>query len=983
MIKNPMKTLRSLFTILGVAGLAVSASAQPVVNVTATDDEAAETWRGQTPNSGNVRFTRTGSTTSPLVVWIKLGGTAVRNSDYAFAQNVSTSVTIPAGQAHLDLSVNALDDSATEAEETIRIDLEEETPNNTPVPYAIGGQDRAEVRLRDNESLPQPAFVSVSGLSSASEGAGGAPIAGAFRFARTGNTTAALIVTYSVQGNASPGADYSPLSGSVLIPAGSAFIDVSVTPVDDADLEGDESVSLTLLPSTCAGTFPPAADCYAFGASVTGELTIQDNEAPPVRAVVDVAALNDAAEDSGGSPASGAFRFTRSANLDMPLTVVYSVGGTATPSSDYAALSGSVEIPAGVESIDVAVVPVDDQVLEPGDAVRVMILPPSCPELFPPSTCYLVGASPSASVAILDNEIAPVAMVSGWQNTNVAGLPASGFGSFAAYSTNGHIVAYQVRVDGALRFTGNTDYPNPPAPGTPFSFDFAITNLTAGIHRVQAVVTDNLGNSGSGTNSFTVVVIPPPPPTINFYAIDDDAAETEPGETPNTGRFRVVITGSPDLAFSFYSFAGTGREGVDYTITYEPGVYSTNGITNIWSQDIVVTPVDDLITESTETVDLQLCFVVIAWIYGVGAPIGTECSSFGAIVNIRDNDANPPHPIVRVTASDVDAQEVSLLSGDAQNPGAFTISRTAPATNDLPVYYTLTGSARNGSDYSTVAGVTVISNGSLSATIPVAPLYDVLVEGNETVTLTLRPVSSAPLYLLDPGVNNSATVVIRDYAPTNIPVVRIKVTDSQAIEQPSTSPYASFRIERSGNNAAEFALPYDISGTAVNGLDYVALPGVATFVAGGSFVAVTVIPYLDGETNEPDETVVLTLTPPPSDVFPPPYLLGASGTGFASAGATIREDAPPRTRPLDRFERARRLRFPGRYRIVPLPVLPAPTVPYAEPAVAKSWAVEASSDFVTWQEIGETEDPEEFLDVDAGTSPQRFYRFRELPATTP
>jgi hypothetical protein len=47
------------------------------------------------------------------------------------------------------------------------------------------------------------------------------------------------------------------------------------------------------------------------------------------------------------------------------------------------------------------------------------------------------------------------------------------------------------------------------------------------------------------------------------------------------------------------------------------------------------------------------------------------------------------------------------------------------------------------------------------------------------------------------------------------------------------------------------------------------------------------------------------------------------------------------------------------------------------------WAVEASSDFVAWEELGETEDPEEFLDVNAGDASQRFYRFREVPPVEP
>jgi hypothetical protein len=444
-----------------------------------------------------------------------------------------------------------------------------------------------------------------------------------------------------------------------------------------------------------------------------------------------------------------------------------------------------------------------------------------------------------------------------------------------------------------------------------------------------------------------------------------------------------VFTGAPDLGFSFLSFVGAAREGVDYTVVHEPGIFSTNGITNIWTQDIIIHPVDDYITEGPEPVQLQLCFVIIAWIYGVGAPIGTECGGFHATINIHDNDTVPPIPVVRVIASDADAQEVSASSGAGENPGAFTLTRTAPATNDLVIHYALTGPAKNGVDYAPLSGTALIPLGETSATVAVAPLFDLFGEGSETVTLTVRPGTNSPTpYLLDAGVINAATVTIRDYAPTNVSVVRIKVTDAQAIEQNSASPHAVFRVERSGSLAEVLTVPYALTGTASNGLDYVALPGFVTFPPGVHFATITIIPYLDGETNEPDETVIVTLETPSSGVLPPPYLLGGSGDMVSSAGAIIREDAPIVVHPpLNRFQRALRLRFPGRYRtvLVPLPVLPAPVAG----APAKVWAVEASSDMVAWEVIGETSDPEDFADVTQGDFPQRFYRFREVTPVAP
>ena len=88
-------------------------------------------------------------------------------------------------------------------------------------------------------------------------------------------------------------------------------------------------------------------------------------------------------------------------------------------------------------------------------------------------------------------------------------------------------------------------------------------------------------------------------------------------------------------------------------------------------------------------------------------------------------------------------------------------------------------------------------------------------------------------------------------------------------------------------------------------------------------------------------------------------------------------------RPLNRFERALRLRFPSRYRVV---IIPLPVLPVGDPALpvpAKIWAVEASSDLVVWEELGETDDPEDFADVTQGDFPQRFYRFREVTPAQP
>ncbi|MFB2894585.1 ExeM/NucH family extracellular endonuclease [Aerosakkonemataceae cyanobacterium BLCC-F50] len=92
---------------------------------------------------------------------------------------------------------------------------------------------------------------------------------GTFRITRTGNTTNTLAVSYTIAGQAINGIDYNPnLTGSVTIPAGQSFVDLTITPVDDALVEMNETVALTLLPS----------GAYNLGANTSATVTIADND---------------------------------------------------------------------------------------------------------------------------------------------------------------------------------------------------------------------------------------------------------------------------------------------------------------------------------------------------------------------------------------------------------------------------------------------------------------------------------------------------------------------------------------------------------------------------------------------------------------------------------------------------------------------------------------------------------------------------------
>ena len=77
------------------------------------------------------------------------------------------------------------------------------------------------------------------------------------------------------------------------------------------------------------------------------------------------------------------------------MTVHYTVGGTATPASDYIALSGSVVIPAGANSATITVTPLDDALVEAAEKVIVTLSA---------NAAYVVGSPKTATVTISSNE---------------------------------------------------------------------------------------------------------------------------------------------------------------------------------------------------------------------------------------------------------------------------------------------------------------------------------------------------------------------------------------------------------------------------------------------------------------------------------------------------------------------------------------------------------------------------------------------------
>lgn len=333
----------NVYELTGPAGLRV---VLPTVSVVAVDSTAAEGTGSAT--TGRFRFTRTGSLTGPLEVFFNVGGTAEYGSDYT---GIGEVVTIPAGSSSVTVDVTAIDDVVGELAETVTVTPY--SPRGQTYVVTTGAARTATVTISDNESSVRVAATDAT----AAEPGGTTATRGMFTFTRSGGSTAAaLVVYYSIGGTADGGSDYEPLSGTVTIPAGAAFVTLPLLPMDDSAGEGNETVVVTL---SSHETYRLAATA----AQRVGQVTIADNE-PLVR----IAVVDAVASERPNPIDRASFRISRDGPTTGELVVRFAVTGGTAISDDFALGAevegtefewdditgeGSVTIPAGRSSVTV------------------------------------------------------------------------------------------------------------------------------------------------------------------------------------------------------------------------------------------------------------------------------------------------------------------------------------------------------------------------------------------------------------------------------------------------------------------------------------------------------------------------------------------------------------------------------------------------------------------------------------------------------
>ena len=143
-------------------------------------------------------------------------------------------------------------------------------------------------------------LVSITATTPKAFEAGTVP--GVFTLKRDGDLSAALTVTYTVGGTATPGADYVALPGSATIPAGATTATIVVNPIDDTEVELDETVIVHL--NTPAGYIvgPAQATVTIVSDEIPPDFVVSAFGAPTSAAAGGTISVTDTTRNQGAAP---------------------------------------------------------------------------------------------------------------------------------------------------------------------------------------------------------------------------------------------------------------------------------------------------------------------------------------------------------------------------------------------------------------------------------------------------------------------------------------------------------------------------------------------------------------------------------------------------------------------------------------------------------------------------------------------------------
>lgn len=198
---------------------------------------------------------------------------------------------------------------------------------------------------------------------------------------------------------------------------------------------------------------------------------------------------------------------------------------------------------------------------------------------------------------------------------------------------------------------------------------------------------------------------------------------------------------------------------------------------------------------------------------------------------------NPSTPIYTIGDTPT-ASEGNTLS--------FTVTRSIDGAVET-VNYSLSGTATSGVDYTAPSGSVVFQANDLTKTITITTLTDSVIEGTETLVVTLTSVSGNGM--IGSPSSTSGSITNTTGQPT------YTIANAAAVAEGGT---LSFTVSRTTTGVSETVF-YTVGGSASMGPDYSALSGNISFASGDATKTISV-PTTTDSLNEGTETLTITLT---------------------------------------------------------------------------------------------------------------------------
>ena len=536
-------------------------------------------------------------------------------------------------------------------------------------------------------------------------------------------------ITATPGGGATP-ADYSVSPASLVFASGETRHSVTVTAIDDRDVDGGESVRLGF------GTLPPGIRA---GIQASAFVVIDDNDGfDPIMSITDV--------DGGSEPGSVGFTVTLTGPSDLPITVDW---GISAAGAGYVA-AGTLTIPAGETTATVSVpageLPIGEDAI--GDPDRVFSV-----TLSNPVNAMFSGGMDTIEAQLLVREhsmVEPSAPV-------VAAVPDTAGNLIVSWeppedaSPSGYEVQYRVR---GTEHWGER-LPAGPETHVPILFLEEDTEYEA---RVRPFYDD---------------------------AEDGGARSYAPWSEPGYGRTGTHQPGSEPVVTLALADADPATEGERVLIhivvselrnSYQWHAYSAGisvGLEYGWRTGGKVLPASSQfgVVPGVFTVDHGLGGhrdyreglpeyaadhgpLTITLQPGEGYRVGEVASVCVSIADSETLEATPCPEDDETVESDAQASDapVSIAVQDArategvEETISFEVTLSAAASEPVTVdWSTADGTATAGEDYVASSGTLTFAAGDMAQTIEVTVLDDAHDEGEETFTLRLSDAVGAEL----------------------------------------------------------------------------------------------------------------------------------------------------------------------------------------------------------------------------------------------